>query len=71
MRVLLPICLLLLATPAPASAQTSAPARALAVGDLAPDFWLAGSDGKTYRLADYRGKQVVVLVWFARAFSGG
>jgi thioredoxin-dependent peroxiredoxin len=43
----------------------------LKVGDQAPAFTLAGSDGRTYRLADYRGKQVVVLAWFAKAFTSG
>ncbi len=43
----------------------------LKVGDQAPDFKLAGSDGKTYSLADYNGKQVVVLAWFPKAFTGG
>jgi len=40
-------------------------------GDLAPDFSLPGSDGRTYSLADYRGKQIVVLAWFPKAFTGG
>lgn len=40
-------------------------------GDPAPPFALTGSDGRTYRLADYRGKQAVVLAWFAKAFTGG
>ena len=40
-------------------------------GDSAPDFSLAASDGKTYRLADYAGKQAVVLAWFPKAFTGG
>ena len=40
-------------------------------GDKAPDFSLAASDGKTYRLADYEGKQAVVLAWFPKAFTGG
>ena len=44
---------------------------ALKVGDQAPPFTLAGSDGRTYRLADYAGKQVVVLAWFAKAFTSG
>ena len=43
----------------------------LSVGDQAPPFSLAGSDGRTYQLADYRGKQVVVLAWFAKAFTSG
>jgi hypothetical protein len=37
-------------------------------GDAAPDFSLPGSDGKTYRLADYKGR-TVVLAWFAKAFT--
>ena len=40
-------------------------------GDDAPDFSLVGSDGKTHRLADYKGKQAVVLAWFPKAFTGG
>jgi peroxiredoxin Q/BCP len=43
----------------------------LKVGDQAPPFTLVGSDGRTYRLADFRGKQVVVLAWFAKAFTSG
>lgn len=43
----------------------------LAVGDPAPDFTLQASDGKTYSLADYRGKQAVVIAWFPRAFTSG
>lgn len=43
----------------------------LAVGDPAPDFEMRASDGKTYRLADFRGEQAVVLAWFPRAFTSG
>jgi len=43
----------------------------LTIGDQAPDFELVGSDDSTYRLADFRGKQVVVLAWFPKAFTGG
>lgn len=40
-------------------------------GDKAPDFNLPGSDGKTYKLSDFRGKQAVVLAWFPKAFTPG
>ena len=43
----------------------------LKVGDAAPNFSLAGSDGKTYKLSDYKGKQAVVIAWFPKAFTGG
>ena len=41
------------------------------VGDVAPDFELKGSDGKSYKLSDYRGKQPVVIAWYPKAFTGG
>ena len=31
------------------------------VGDVAPDFALKGSDGKTYKLSDFKGKRL--LYW--------
>ncbi len=40
-------------------------------GDPAPAFSLPGSDGKTYTLAQFKGKQIVVLAWFPKAFTGG
>jgi peroxiredoxin Q/BCP len=43
----------------------------LKAGDAAPDFALGASDGKTYKLSDYRGKQAVVLAWFPKAFTSG
>ena len=43
----------------------------LKVGDQAPDFTLKGSDGRTYSLADYRGKKSVVIAWFPKAFTQG
>jgi len=43
----------------------------LKVGDPAPDFQLPASDGKTYNLSDFKGKQVVVVAWFPKAFTGG
>ena len=41
------------------------------VGDMAPDFSLPGTDGKTHKLSDYRGKQAVVIAWFPKAFTQG
>ena len=43
----------------------------LQVGDPAPDFSLPGSDGKTYKLSSFKGKQAVVVAWFPKAFTGG
>ena len=52
--------------------ETTAPtAPVLEVGDLAPDFSLPGTDGKQYSLSSYRGRQTVVLAWFAKAFTEG
>ena len=53
-RVLLVLATALLALPVLISAAK--------VGDAAPTFSATGSDGKTYKLADYRGKYVV-LEW--------
>jgi peroxiredoxin Q/BCP len=48
-----------------------APAVELKVGDPAPDFTLQASDGKTYTLSSFKGKQAVVLAWFPAAFTRG
>lgn len=50
--------------------QNPTPETGLKVGDQAPDFELKGSDGKTWRLRDLRGKSVVIA-WFPKAFTGG
>jgi peroxiredoxin Q/BCP len=52
-------------------AAVGARAGELQVGDMAPDFSLQASDGKTYTLSDFRGRQAVVLAWFPRAFTSG
>jgi cytochrome oxidase Cu insertion factor (SCO1/SenC/PrrC family) len=49
---------------------------AAAGGDLkpgmpAPDFTLQASDGRTYALSQFKGKQAVVIAWFPKAFTGG
>jgi len=43
----------------------------LKVGDPAPNFTLKATDGKTYTLADFKGKQSVVVAWFPKAFTQG
>jgi thioredoxin-dependent peroxiredoxin len=43
----------------------------LKVGDPAPDFSLVGTDGKTYKLSDFKGKSAVVVAWFPKAKTGG
>jgi len=43
----------------------------LKAGDVAPDFALAASNGRTYRLADLLGAGIVVIAWFPKAFTGG
>jgi len=46
-------------------------AEPLKVGDAAPDFEMVGTDGKTYKLSDFRDKKAVVIAWYPRAFTGG
>lgn len=43
------------------------------MGDVAPDFALAGSDGQTYRLSELLadGRTKVALAWFPKAFTSG
>ena len=52
-------------------AALPATAADLKVGDAAPDFTLQATDGKTYKLADFKGKQAIVLAWFPKAFTQG
>ncbi|MBY6191238.1 peroxiredoxin [Microbulbifer agarilyticus] len=47
------------------------PAMALEVGSPAPEFSLKASDGKTYTLSDFKGKQAVVIAWYPKAFTKG
>ena len=53
------------------ASQAQTPAPELKVGDQAPDFSLPASDGKTYKLSDFKGKQAVVIAWFPKAFTQG
>lgn len=51
--------------------QTPPPKTHLKVGDKAPDFTLRATDGKTYKLSDFKGKKNVVLAIYVLAFTGG
>jgi len=75
--LILAIAALMFSAPQIAAAQsqskastTAKPAPKLKVGDMAPDFMLPGSDGRTYRLSDFGGR-AVVIAWFPKAFTGG
>ncbi len=64
MKTLLPCCLALLLVAA-------APPPRPKPGDEAPDFTLPATTGGKIHLADYRGKQPVVLAFFPKAFTAG
>ena len=51
--------------------QQPTPKTHLKVGDAAPDFTLRATDGKTYKLGDFKGKKNVVLAIYVLAFTGG
>ena len=57
---------------ATAFAQQAAPPKThLKVGQPAPDFTLPATDGKIYKLSDFKGKKNVVLAAYVLAFTGG
>ena len=41
------------------------------VGEAAPAFTLPGTQGKPVSLADFKGKRIVVLAFFPKAFTAG
>ena len=43
----------------------------IAPNTAAPDFTLRATDGKTYKLSDFKGKKNVVLAIYVLAFTGG
>lgn len=51
--------------------QATPPKTHLKVGDPAPDFTLRATDGKSYKLSDFKGKKNVVLAIYVLAFTGG
>ena len=55
-----------------ALAQQQPPVKThLKVGDKAPDFSLRATDGKQYKLSDFKGQKNVVLAIYVLAFTGG
>jgi cytochrome oxidase Cu insertion factor (SCO1/SenC/PrrC family) len=58
-------------SPSPAKPSPPAPHTNLKVGQAAPDFTLPATDGKTYKLSDFKGKKNVVLAFYVLAFTGG
>src|SRR3989442_15986845 len=46
-------------------------ADSLKPGDAAPDFSLPGSDGKTYKLSDFKGKQAAALARLPKTLNRG
>ncbi len=64
--VLLSLCL-----PASLLAADQAKPAELKVGDVAPPFEMKGSDGKTYKLSDCKGKEAVVIAGYPIAFTVG
>ena len=61
------------ASPQPAAPKPAPPAPKthLKVGQAAPDFNLPATDGKTYKLSDFKNKKNVVLAIYVLAFTGG
>ena len=51
--------------------QPTPPKTHLKVGDPAPNFTLRATDGKTYKLSDFKGQKNVVLAVYVLAFTGG
>ena len=52
-------------------AAVSLTANALEIGDQAPAFSLQATDGKTYSLEQFHGKQAIVIAWYPKAFTNG
>jgi len=65
------LLLTVLSVVALAQQQPTPPKTNLKVGDPAPDFTLRATDGKTYKLSDFKGKKNVVLAIYVLAFTGG
>jgi peroxiredoxin Q/BCP len=70
-RFLISVVLLTMLVAVGLAQQPTPPKTNLKVGDPAPDFTLRATDGKTYKLSDFKGKKNVVLAIYVLAFTGG
>ena len=70
-RLLLSLVAVVVLSTSALAQQTTPPHTNLKVGDPAPDFTLRATDGKTYKLSDFKGKKNVVLAIYVLAFTGG
>jgi len=52
-------------------AQQPGDPKPLKVGDVAPNFTLSSTMGGKVTLADFKGKNPVVVAFFPAAFTGG
>jgi peroxiredoxin Q/BCP len=71
MKLLTSVVLLAVLGVAALAQQPTPPKTHLKVGDPAPDFTLRATDGKSYKLSDFKGKKNVVLAIYVLAFTGG
>ena len=70
-RLLLCLVLLAVLNVVALAQQAPPPKTHLKVGDPAPEFSLRATDGKQYKLSDFKGKKNVVLAIYVLAFTGG
>ena len=70
-RLFMSLVLLAVLSAVTLAQQPKPPKTHLKVGDAAPDFTLRATDGKTYKLSDFKGKKNVVLAIYVLAFTGG
>jgi peroxiredoxin Q/BCP len=70
-RLLTSLALLAVFSAVALAHQPAPPKTHLKVGDKAPEFTLRATDGKTYKLSDFKGQKNVVLAIYVLAFTGG
>jgi len=71
MRLIVSAALIAVLGAAALAQQPTPPKTHLKVGDPAPNFTLRATDGKTYKLSDFKGQKNVVLAVYVLAFTGG